>query len=113
MRLSEGRIQWNLPADVVANESGKFRARGRSIWNRTRFQLGAGLLLAVLLPWAIRVRLETEELGVLGLQFSLAGTTIALIAGYFAFRRLSRYPGVRASYPIVPAFAVSYGLVLI
>jgi lipopolysaccharide/colanic/teichoic acid biosynthesis glycosyltransferase len=72
-----------------------------------------GLLVAVLLPWAIRVRLEIDELGWPALQNSLGGTAVGLILGYFAFRRLSRYPGVRASYPIFPAFAVSYGLILI
>ena len=76
------------------------------------FQLGLGLLLAVLLPWAVRVNLEVEELEWPGLQNSLAGTLFALTAGYFGFRRLSRYPGVRASYHIFPTFAASYGLVL-
>ena len=76
------------------------------------FQLGLGLLLAVLLPWAVRVNLEVAELEWPGLQNSLAGTLFALTAGYFGFRRLSRYPGVRASYHIFPTFAASYGLVL-
>ena len=88
------------------------RAATRSIWNYTRFQLGIGLLVAVLLPWATRVHLKIEELDWPGLQNSLGGTGIATVAGYFAFRRLSRYPGVRASYPIIPTFAVSYSLVL-
>jgi hypothetical protein len=37
-------------------------------------QLGLGLLLAVLLPWAVRVQIEIEELALVGLQNSLAGT---------------------------------------
>src|SRR5690606_10989277 len=40
------------------------------------------------------------------------GTTIALLAGYFGFRRLSLFPGVRAGYHIFPSFAITYGLVL-
>ena len=71
-----------------------------------------GLLVAVLLPWAVRVNLEIEELEWPGLQNSLAGTTIALILGYFSFRRLSHYPGVRASYHIFPSYAASYGAIL-
>jgi len=84
----------------------------RAVWSRPSFQLGIGLLVAVLLPWAVRVNLEVAELEWPGLQNSLAGTTLALAAGYFGFIRLSRYPGARASYNILPTFAASYGLVL-
>ena len=84
----------------------------RAVWARPGFQLGMGLMVAVLLPWAVRVNLEVAELEWPGLQNSLAGTTLALAAGYFGFTRLSRYPGVRASYNILPTFAASYGLVL-
>jgi lipopolysaccharide/colanic/teichoic acid biosynthesis glycosyltransferase len=84
----------------------------RAVWSHARFQLGVGLLFAVALPWTIRVNLHVAELEWPGLQNSLAGTTFALIAGYFGYRRLSRYPGVRASFYILPTFAASYGLVL-
>jgi lipopolysaccharide/colanic/teichoic acid biosynthesis glycosyltransferase len=96
----------------MATQSGKFRNSRRTVWNRARFQLGIGLLLAVLLPWAARVNLAVEELEYRGLQNSLVGTTIALILGYLGFRRLAHYPGVRASYHILPSYAASYGLVL-
>jgi lipopolysaccharide/colanic/teichoic acid biosynthesis glycosyltransferase len=33
--------------------------------------------------------------------------------GYFAFRRMSFYPGVRVAHSILPAFAASYGIVLV
>ncbi|HEX8400890.1 MAG TPA: sugar transferase [Allosphingosinicella sp.] len=75
-------------------------------------QLGVGLLLAVLVPWAARVRIERAELDWIGLQNSLIGTFVAVVAGYYGFRRLSRYPGVRSSYHILPSFAGSFGLVL-
>ena len=84
----------------------------RAVWSRARFQLGMGLLLAVLLPWAVRVNLAIEELEWPGLQNSLVATTLALVGGYYGFRRLSRFPGVRASYHILPTFAASYGLAL-
>jgi hypothetical protein len=96
----------------VSIETGKFASVRPTLWNRVRLQLGIGLLLAVLAPWAVRVRLEMQELEYIGLQNSLAGTFVALVLGYYGFRRLSRYPGVRASFHILPSFAVSYGLVL-
>lgn len=96
----------------VAVEPGRYAIARRAIWSWSSFQLGMGLLLAVLLPWAVRVNLEVAELEWPGLQNSLVGTILALAAGYFGFRRLTRYPGVRASYNILPFFAASYGLVL-
>jgi lipopolysaccharide/colanic/teichoic acid biosynthesis glycosyltransferase len=96
----------------VSIQSGKFASARTTIWNRVLFQLGVGLLLAVLLPWAVRVQFAIEELELRILPNSVFGTVVALLGGYYGFRRLSRYPGVRASYNILPSFAVSYGLVL-
>ena len=83
-----------------------------TIWARVRTQLGVGLLLAVLIPWAARVQIERLELATAALQNSLAGSLVAVITGYYSFRRLSRYPGVRSSYHILPSFAASFGIVL-
>lgn len=83
-----------------------------TLWNRVRFQLGVGLLLAVVAPYWIRVEVARAELERFGLQGSLIGTMLGLIGGYYGFRRLSRYPGVRSSYHILPSFSFSYGLVL-
>jgi lipopolysaccharide/colanic/teichoic acid biosynthesis glycosyltransferase len=96
----------------VSIETGKIASVRPTFWNRVRMQLGLGLLLAVLLPWAVRVQIEIEELALVGLQNSLAGTLAALVMGYYGFRRLSRFPGVRASFHIFPSFAASYGIVL-
>lgn len=93
-------------------ETGKIASVRPTFWNRVRLQLGIGILLAVLSPWAVRVRLAVQELEWAGLQNSLAGTFLALLGGYYGFRRLSRYPGVRASFHILPSFSASYGIVL-
>ncbi|WP_114952885.1 sugar transferase [Sphingosinicella terrae] len=97
---------------AVAEPPARYTVPRRAIWGRPTFQMGVGLLLAVLLPWAVRVSFAIEELEWPGLQNSLIGTTVALAVGYYGFRRLSRYPGVRAYYNILPTFAVTYGLVL-
>jgi lipopolysaccharide/colanic/teichoic acid biosynthesis glycosyltransferase len=77
-----------------------------------RLQLGGGILLAVLLPWLARIQVAQNARDLIGLQTAAVGTLIALVAGYYSFRRLSRYPGVRASYHILPIFSASYGIVL-
>jgi lipopolysaccharide/colanic/teichoic acid biosynthesis glycosyltransferase len=93
-------------------QSGKFAALRSSWWNRVRYQLGLGLVLAVILPWFVRYQLAANRTELIGLQEAALGTTIGLIAGYYGFRRLSVLPGVRAAYHIFPSFAISYGLVL-
>ena len=100
------------PFTPVVIQAGKIAAARPTFWSRVRVQLGVGLLLAVLLPWAVRVNYAVRELDVAALQNSLAGTLIAVTLGYYGFRRLSRYPGVRASYHILPSFAASFGIVL-
>jgi lipopolysaccharide/colanic/teichoic acid biosynthesis glycosyltransferase len=96
----------------VAIPAGKFASARRTLWHRVRLQLGVGLLLAVILPYLVRLRQELGQADLESINNSLVGTIVALIGGYYAFRRVSYYPGVRASYHILPTFAVSYGLVL-
>jgi lipopolysaccharide/colanic/teichoic acid biosynthesis glycosyltransferase len=89
---------------------GKFASARRTLWHRVRFQLGVGLLLAVLIPYLVRFQIEIGDID--SLNNSLIGTILALVGGYYAFRRVSHYPGVRASYHILPTFSVSYGIIL-
>ena len=94
--------------------AGKFASARRTLWHRVRFQLGIGLLFAAMLPYAVRYQLEIRLAGDIdSLHNSLAGTLVAIIGGYYFFRRVSHYPGVRASYHILPTFGVAYGGVLI
>ena len=95
----------------VPVDAAKFTTAHPTLWSRMRLQLGGGLFVAVLVPWAVRVQLEAQELQLESLQQSLVGTALALILGYYGFRRMASYPGVRASYHIFPSFTVSYGIV--
>ena len=97
---------------LVTTQTGKFVAARKTLWNRRRFQLGAGLLVAVIAPWLLRIALSGPGTDLRGLETALIGTTLALVAGYYGFQRLSVFPGARASYHILPSFAISYGIVL-
>ncbi|MBV9929925.1 MAG: sugar transferase [Alphaproteobacteria bacterium] len=90
----------------------KITSTRRTLWHRIRFQLGVGLLAAVLIPYAIRYQFDIRAGDLAALNNSLIATTLALVAGYYAFRRVSHYPGVRASYHILPTFAATYGVAL-
>lgn len=97
----------------MTTQTGKFVAARKTVWNRRRFQLGVGLLLAVIAPWIIRLQLSGPGSDLRGLETAVIGTTLALLAGYYGFQRLSVFPGARASYHIFPSFAISYGIVLV
>jgi lipopolysaccharide/colanic/teichoic acid biosynthesis glycosyltransferase len=92
-------------------DTGRFVAARPSLWNRVRVQLGVGLLLAVIIPWLVRLQLSSGA-DLVGLEAAVAGTCAALLVGYYSFRKMTRYPGVRASYHILPLFSASYGAVL-
>jgi len=90
----------------------KLSSARRTLWHRVRFQLGVGMLLAVILPYLVRLQFEMQGGDMDSLHNSLLGTLAALVGGYYAFRRVSHYPGVRASYHILPSFSVAYLLAL-
>ena len=90
----------------------KLTSARRTLWHRVRFQLGVGLLLAVVLPYLVRYQYEYLQADMDSLHNSLIGSLLAVVTGYYAFRRVSHYPGVRASYHILPSFAVSFAFAL-
>jgi lipopolysaccharide/colanic/teichoic acid biosynthesis glycosyltransferase len=90
----------------------KLSSARRTLWHRVRFQLGVGLLLGVILPYLVRYRFEYQQIDQDSLQNSLIGSLAAVLAGYYAFRKVAHYPGVRASYHILPSFAAAYGVAL-
>lgn len=93
-------------------QSLKFASLRRSYLDSIRVQLGGGLLLSVALPYLTRFAFEMGRSEAAGLTNSLIGSTIAVVVGYVAFRRLSHYPGVRAAYHLLPIYLASYGAIL-
>ena len=97
---------------LASVNTAKFATARPTLWNRMRVQLGGGLLLAGVLPWAVRVQFAPQAVNRVIVHQSMAAIVVAIVLGYFGFRRMSSYPGVRASNHILPSFAVSYGIVL-
>ncbi len=79
---------------------------------RIRFQLAGGLLVGVLLPSLIRWGLDFWPDGAASYDTSIVGTTIAVLFGYLIFRKLTVFPGIRATGYVVPAFLIAYALVV-
>lgn len=73
---------------------------------RMRFQLGIGLIAAVALPACIRYVVEPERWE----DNSLIGSAWAFLFGYLMFRKVTGFPGVRASALILPVFVAAYAI---
>lgn len=79
---------------------------------RMRFQLLVGALLAVLLPALARGFYEPGTTIELSFDHSFVGTFWAFILGYLLFRKVTGFPGVRATAFILPVFIASYGIAI-
>lgn len=77
---------------------------------RMRFQIFGGALFAVVVPALARAFYQ-PYLGVpIELDKSLFGTVFAFLFGYVMFRKVTSFPGVRATAFILPVFVAAYAL---
>lgn len=84
---------------------------GASLWGRIRVQLGGALVLGVALPIVVVSawnRLSSEFL-----VQTVVGVLVAVLLGFYLFRNLTVFPGIRTSYYISPSLLVAYGFVLV
>jgi lipopolysaccharide/colanic/teichoic acid biosynthesis glycosyltransferase len=81
---------------------------------RMRFQVLAGLLFAVIIPSIIGdARVGEDPFNKPFLEHfdaSLMATLMAFILSFLIFRKVTAFPGVRASAYILPTFIASYGI---
>lgn len=86
-------------------------AHGADPWRGWRQLLGA-ILVAVLLPFALRYGTLDHVEWTSGFVNVSIATASAVLLGHYFFRKLGRYPGVTAIATIFPTFTGSYALVL-
>ena len=78
---------------------------------RLRYQLGGALILAVIVPAALRGNLERFPDDFTSYDNTLLGTLAALLLGYLFFRKVTALPGASSLTNVLPAFLTSYLLV--
>ena len=80
---------------------------------RPHYQLAGGLLVAIAGPVVIRAawRGETDVAFSQNMGSSLAGTLAALLLGFWFYRKMTYFPGIRANAYVLPSFVFSYGAV--
>jgi lipopolysaccharide/colanic/teichoic acid biosynthesis glycosyltransferase len=98
----------------VAGDVGASRTQSPSrlllVISRMRFQLLFGVLFAVAIPALARGILEPTSSRLIVVDNSLFGTLCAFLLGYMMFRKVTGYPGVRATAYILPVFVAAYAL---
>jgi lipopolysaccharide/colanic/teichoic acid biosynthesis glycosyltransferase len=82
---------------------------------RMRWQLTFGLCSAVIAPALLTEHLigpsRDSPLGPLAVDASLLATLMAFLLGFMIFRKVTAFPGIRATAYILPVFAIAYALV--
>ena len=94
---------------------------GRTAWQkivrqltRYRYQTLGGILVAIILPAALKGRLpELFGGALLGNSFdnALLGSVVAFVLGFLIYRKMTGIPGANAITNVIPAFLGSYALV--
>jgi len=105
-----------VSAELVSQSAAYARPKSRSAavlanLGRMRFQLAGGLIAAVIIPAILRL---SEMSLALHIRYdnTLIGTFWAFCLGYLIFRKVTAYPGVRATAFILPAFLSAYALTI-
>jgi lipopolysaccharide/colanic/teichoic acid biosynthesis glycosyltransferase len=78
--------------------------------SRMRFQLLLGMLVAVAIPAVARSMFEPAVARLVEVDNSLFATLLAFLLGYLMFRKVTGFPGVRATAFILPVFVAAYAM---
>jgi exopolysaccharide biosynthesis polyprenyl glycosylphosphotransferase len=85
----------------------------RGKYDRLRYQLGGALLFAALIPYLVRVASIDPGMQLAPINQGLYGTIVAIVLGAALFRNVSTYPGVEKSAYVLPAFTLSFAMLLL
>ncbi|MEM0985403.1 MAG: sugar transferase [Pseudomonadota bacterium] len=105
----------NLPiSDGKIEEGWLSRVKGSfaRILSSISFQLLSVLIVGVLAPALLRYNFERVADKFASYDNSFIGTVIAILLGYFTFRKVAAFPRNRELMRVLPTFMISYGLVL-
>lgn len=83
----------------------------RQFWHRRDVQLGGAIALAAVLPFAVAVGIEPSLIVLPLFPISFLGSATGIVTGFWLFRNLIAFPGIRASYYIPPVFLSTFGAV--
>ncbi len=108
MYIRQGTVDFGAPtrADDMRNALALFLSRMRT-------QLAGGLLAGIVLPGLVMAQFQLFPYGQPIFDNSYVGAFCALLIGFMMFRKVTALPGSNAIVSVVPAFVMSYGLVIV
>ncbi|MEM0985503.1 MAG: sugar transferase [Pseudomonadota bacterium] len=106
-------IQRSVAGLDTLPERGNVRQSAATFLSRIRTQLLGGVLLGILVPGFSITGLSTLPTGVPVVDNSMVGAFCALLVGFMMFRKVTALPGASAILSVIPAFVMSYGLIIV
>jgi lipopolysaccharide/colanic/teichoic acid biosynthesis glycosyltransferase len=91
--------------------SGRLPLARLNFWHRADLHFAGALLLGAALPFSIAAAIEPRLLGLHLYFVSLGGSIVAITTGSWLFRNLIAFPGIRASYYVLPVFLSTFAAI--
>lgn len=85
----------------------------RGKYDRLRYQLGGALLFAAVIPYLVRLMTIQSAAQMVPITQALYGSIFAIVLGTALYRNVTTYPGVEKSAYVLPAFTISYAVLLL
>jgi len=85
----------------------------QSLFTRRRFQFAGALVIAALLPFAVRGTVLPGLFGEPASVNALMGNSIAIAIAFWMRLSIETYPGIRSTYVIFPTALSGHGLVIV
>lgn len=82
-----------------------------SHWYRRDVQFAGAILFAAILPFAVAAAVEPSLLQLSLFPVSFLGDAIGIMMGFWLFRNLIAFPGIRASYYVLPVFSSTFAAI--
>lgn len=89
--------------------TGHIAPRRKRLWSNSTVHAAGALVVAVLIPFLIRLGLAEPGEGLVQLYQSAIGSCAAILAGAWLLRSVNNFPGAEASAYIIPSFSVAFG----
>jgi lipopolysaccharide/colanic/teichoic acid biosynthesis glycosyltransferase len=79
--------------------------------SRGRFQLLLALTISVFVPYFLRLIIVPEDFFAGALNYTSFSASIAVITGFFIFRKFDRYPETELAFYVVFSYLICFGIV--
>lgn len=81
--------------------------------SKIAYQLGGGILLAIVVPTVIRYFFMADQEGLYQLLFTMVCSFFAMLLGVWISHSINTYPGVESTSYVVPAISTAYAILLL